>query len=188
MGTLYLWVRSLYRIDVVELSTPYHWLSLLSGGGKIRLIDLSLDYPGVSQLPDTPPRRPEAGWHWSYRSESEMDALYGMIIFDAERPEFWRWLPFSFERGQPAETFSESPPYAGGWQVTGSYWLILTVVAILPGWQMLALLARRRRTGRGLCRRCGYDLRASADRCPECGTLRFGVVASSIAPGTQSGP
>jgi hypothetical protein len=32
------------------------------------------------------------------------------------------------------------------------------------------LLARRRRAREGLCRRCGYDLRASLDRCPECGT------------------
>jgi hypothetical protein len=40
----------------------------------------------------------------------------------------------------------------------------------LPAWVwVLRELRRRRRLRAGLCLRCGYDLRASKDRCPECG-------------------
>ena len=50
------------------------------------------------------------------------------------------------------------------------YWLILPVALIPPiTWTVRRVrLARRQRIGH--CLACGYDMRATPDRCPECGT------------------
>ena len=42
------------------------------------------------------------------------------------------------------------------------------VLALMAGTSLLALRGRRRHPP-GVCRACGYDLRATRDRCPECG-------------------
>lgn len=51
-------------------------------------------------------------------------------------------------------------------------WLLVMVSSVLPGVWMVFYLRRRRimYRSKGLCRECGYDLRASKERCPECGT------------------
>lgn len=49
-------------------------------------------------------------------------------------------------------------------------WFLLLLLAVLPAWRWrVTRLDRRRR--RGKCSVCGYDLRATPERCPECGSV-----------------
>jgi hypothetical protein len=56
------------------------------------------------------------------------------------------------------------------WQATAPHWIVATLLGLLPAARLVRHL-RRRRFGRGLCATCGYDLRATPERCPECGKV-----------------
>jgi len=55
------------------------------------------------------------------------------------------------------------------------HWLIVLLTGAMPAWWLMRSAAHwRRRTQsrrRGLCPTCDYDVRATPDRCPECGTI-----------------
>jgi hypothetical protein len=63
--------------------------------------------------------------------------------------------------GSPWSNFEFSMPW----------WPLIALSVILPGWWVVRCRRQRRMAGLGLCPNCGYDLRATSDRCPECGTL-----------------
>jgi hypothetical protein len=49
------------------------------------------------------------------------------------------------------------------------HWFPVLLFAILPALRLRSILRTRRRHRCGLCPQCGYDLRATPERCPECG-------------------
>jgi hypothetical protein len=59
--------------------------------------------------------------------------------------------------------------------VTVPWWFVGALAAILPAGRIRLWLRDVRRRRRGLCVHCGYDLRASPERCPECGEPRHAI-------------
>src|SRR5262249_43956953 len=49
------------------------------------------------------------------------------------------------------------------------HWFLALLFAVLPAVRLRAMLRDRRVNRDGLCPVCGYDLRATPERCPECG-------------------
>jgi hypothetical protein len=67
------------------------------------------------------------------------------------------------------------------------FWFLLALTAIPPIFLFHRAHTIRHRVGNSLCPRCGYDLRASPDRCPECGTSP-GPPARRTPPAPASAP
>jgi len=61
-------------------------------------------------------------------------------------------------------------PGGAGGAVLARFWFLVVVFGTVPAWWGYARHREARFRGVGQCRACGYDLRATPERCPECGT------------------
>jgi hypothetical protein len=80
---------------------------------------------------------------------------------------FWNVLGFHRYRGQGSVGSSFSELTDG---IVVPAWLPAVILAIPPLLWVHRKTRHRRRTRRGICVVCGYDLHATPGRCPECGT------------------
>lgn len=57
------------------------------------------------------------------------------------------------------------------------FWSLCLFFAISPTAWLLAARRRKKAIREGLCTKCGYDLRATPERCPECGAVPSSICA-----------
>jgi hypothetical protein len=95
-------------------------------------------------------------------------------------PLFFGGMAFAYggtARGLPIFAASIPQPYV---------WALAAISGILPALYVRRRLRARRGTP-GLCRHCGYDLRATPNRCPECGETPSRRSPDSPHPAAHAG-
>jgi hypothetical protein len=159
-AALVLWGRSYVSSDLVELhrrgdsgGRPYDDIrGVSSTRGSIGAGYVRIDHPGVPGF--------TGGWKYS----AAPGAMPWPTRFEGLGFSYWNTtLPATPKRGL-AWIVGIEVPHA----------LIAALLAVAPAVSARrAWLARRRRRriAGGLCVACGYDVRASAGRCPECGAV-----------------
>lgn len=185
VATAALWVRSRWQGDTIswsrwqiEPALPGHepfvkhealYISAGRGGinaGRLstgNFQDLSLIVDGHTSFEEAHPKTttPSSDFrHWS-NANSNYPKLTGDGSF-YRRPFFVFSLAGHSSQGWHIE-----------WEVTFPLWLLVVLFLLIPGAWTVHSRRRRRiqyRLSKSLCAGCGYDLRASKDKCPECGT------------------
>jgi hypothetical protein len=91
------------------------------------------------------------------------------------------WGIWEEEIGTPVQRFKPIRllAFADATIVVIPFWFV--ILLLVP---IIALLLKRGRANPriGLCTQCGYDLRATPERCPECGTVPVGVRTDDEPP------
>lgn len=148
-----LWGRSSRYSDYAGKVTASRHVVLMTfpGGVKVATWGAPQEQPGA----------------WTFASyEYEVRNAYGAWM---SRPAV-SWAKFGFDLQEVR--FSNRPgPEPGGFELFVPSWFLVVALSLPPALMAFRWAIRRRRVRENCCRACGYDLRATPGRCPECGTV-----------------
>jgi hypothetical protein len=170
LAVITLWIRSYSGTDYVYRRTlggfdahfiTHHGLQLSCTRGQFRFTRSSdtLDVPRENPITGAPSAGPDWG-----------TGRLGVAHVGWETPpphSLWNRLGFFAYDSGIVTSFSDNNERV--WTVPA--WLPAIAFALLPAAAVTRGWRSRRRARAGFCARCGYDVRATPDRCPECGTI-----------------
>jgi hypothetical protein len=90
-------------------------------------------------------------------SRHELAFIVGSFVWERVQPS-----PYAAAIGYPNGTIKN-------WCFDLQDWFLIVLFALAATW--IRRTIRGEQTPPGRCSTCGYDLRATPDRCPECGTV-----------------
>jgi hypothetical protein len=87
----------------------------------------------------------------------------------------WNWIwawheRYALDSHERASSVSDDRIHVVHSAALIPWWFVSPPLALLPALWLRRRLVTRRRPAMGRCLACGFDLRATPDRCPECGT------------------
>jgi hypothetical protein len=147
MTTACLWVRSYQRCDVIVVydgdARTFQLLEAVRG--RVELVFAHARQTADQDLPKS---------HYIHESDSPFDM--------SPLPHHLLGLEWG--------TAPNVPPWFSRPAISIPHGFVVFLLAILPAIYVGRRARSRWRAKHGHCRVCGYDLRASQGRCPECGT------------------
>ena len=174
VAVVVLWVRSKENRDVILFRRSGSQFSVSSNPGRlechVHTTDADLGGP--------------SGWHLgTIRWGVPIEQPDGSRLTFMPGPADWtrwhfgfKWWPAHFV--DPAGTPFHQGPAAGytvkSWKLAVPHWFLAALTGVPSCIRIVSVLRRAgmlRRMRHGLCPSCGYDLRATPERCPECGAV-----------------
>jgi hypothetical protein len=174
LGLAGMWVRSYWQNEKAcrwwysRPTDETKQISIASGRGKVEVTLLRTRYPpgvmiveeGAEQTKLTVPgfscSYPNGWWKFNYP------------VAPPPRQHWWEHLGI-FVRLDRGLRWGMSPGIGSHTYLGAPYWLLFGLTVAAPALRGLRWWKRRRRFQEGRCGNCGYDLRETPDRCPECG-------------------
>jgi hypothetical protein len=167
-----MWLRSLRNVEYIQWTDARHFPGIASSGGRV--IWSYQFFPngvGGNTLGWT-----IGSWEGAYWKAPDRNDLNTW----ADSRNYLLGFEWSPNAGRPPRN-SKFPlllSHPTTFVIGVPYWFVCLALSLIL-FQWFRVQSRRKRLAKNRCLNCGYDLRASPERCPECGNA---IAPPAIAP------